>query len=118
MLWKELGAQLVILTPKKHDQILALTSHLPHAIAFSLIATIPDQFLNLSSSGLKDTTRIAGSDGNIWNQVFLSNRKNLISAISSFQKKLKNLELALENNNKKQLIDLLNSAKKKREKLG
>lgn len=117
LLWKELGALLVILTPKKHDQILALTSHLPHAIAFSLIGTIPDQFLNLSSTGLKDTTRIAGSDANIWNQVFLSNRKNLISAISSFQKKLKNLELALKNNNKKQLIGILNSAKKKREKL-
>jgi len=118
LLWKELGTLLIFLTPKKHDQILALTSHLPHAIAFSLISAIPDQFLNLSSSGLKDTTRIAGSDANIWNQVFLSNCKNLISAISSFKKKLKNLELALKNNNKKQLIGILNFAKKKREKLG
>jgi len=118
LLWRELGAQLVILTPKKHDQILALTSHLPHALAFSLIGAIPDHFLNLSSNGLKDTTRIAGSDANIWNQVFLSNRKNLISAISSFQTKLKNLELALKNNNKKELNSILCAAKKKREKLG
>jgi len=118
LLWKELGARLIILTPKKHDQILALTSHLPHALAFSLIGTIPDQFLNLSSSGLKDTTRISGSDANIWSQVFLSNRVNLISAISSFQKKLKSLELALKNNDKKQLINILTAARKKREKLG
>jgi len=118
LLWQKLGAAAVILSAKKHDQILAFTSHLPHAVAFSLIGSIPDQFLGLSSGGLKDTTRIAGSDACLWSQIFMSNRSNLLAAFSSFQKKFNVLKLALKNKNKKLLTKILGSAEKKRKKLG
>ncbi len=118
LLWQKLGAAVVILSAKKHDQILAFSSHLPHAVAFSLIGSIPDQFLSLSSGGLKDTTRIAASDANLWSQIFLSNRGNLLAAFSSFQIKLDALKLVLKNKNKKLLTKILESAAKKRKKLG
>jgi prephenate dehydrogenase len=118
LLWQKLGSRIVILTPKRHDQILALTSHLPHAVAFSLIGSIPDRFLSLSSGGLKDSTRISGSDPNLWSQVFLSNCSNLLAALSVFQIKLAALKLAIESRDKKLLTKILEAAKKKRDKLG
>jgi prephenate dehydrogenase len=118
LLWKKLGAKIVILSAKKHDQILAFTSHLPHALAFSLIGSIPDQCLLLSSSGLRDTTRISSSDAHLWSEIFLSNRSNLLAALSIFQNKLTALKLALESENERQLTKILVSANKKREKLG
>jgi len=118
LLWKKLGVKVIVLSPEKHDQVLAATSHLPHVVAFSLIASIPDRFLSLSSSGLRDITRISGSDAYLWSQIFLSNRSNLLSAVSSFQIKLSALKSALKNKNSKLLIKILAAAKKKREKLG
>jgi prephenate dehydrogenase len=117
LLWKKLGADIVILSAKKHDQILAFTSHLPHALAFSLIRSIPDQCLGLSSSGLRDTTRISSSDAHLWSEIFLNNRSNLLTALSIFQSKLTALKLALESKNNRQLVKILVSANKKRKKL-
>jgi len=118
LLWKKLGANIVILSAKKHDQVLAFTSHLPHALAFSLISSIPDRCLGLSSSGLRDTTRISSSDAKLWSEIFLSNRSNLLTALSIFQTKLTALKLALGSKNRSQLAKILASANKKREKLG
>lgn len=118
LLWRKLGAQIVMLTPKKHDQVLALTSHLPHSIAFSLINTVPDKFLTLGSGGLKDSTRIAASDAGLWSQIFLSNRLNLLKALTRFQSELGALKLALKNKNKKLITKILKLARQKRERLG
>ncbi|MDP3041316.1 MAG: prephenate dehydrogenase [Candidatus Omnitrophota bacterium] len=118
LLWKKLGAKTVILSAKKHDQALAFTSHLPHAVAFSLMNSIPNSSLGLSSSGLRDTTRISGSDAGLWSEIFLSNRINLLAGLSIFQAKLTALKFALESKNKKRLRKILLLAKKKREKLG
>lgn len=117
LLWRRLGARVVILTPKKHDQALAFTSHLPHAVAFSLIGSIPDKFLSISSGGLKDTTRISGSNELLWREIFLSNRENLLVSVSFFQAKLAALKLALEDKNMKRLTKILSAAKEKRERL-
>jgi len=118
LLWKRLGSRIVILSAKKHDFVLAFTSHLPHLVAFSLIGAIPDKFLKISSGGLKDTTRICGSDELLWSQIFLSNRKNLLEAVVCFQTKLAALKLALKNRDKKYLIKMLLAAKEKKVRLG
>jgi len=117
LLWQKIGAKTISMPPKQHDLILSFTSHLPHLVAFSLISTIPNKFLSLSSGGLKDSTRIAASDESLWSQVFLSNRKNLISAVSSFQTKLAALKLALMKKDVQCLTRILLSAKEKRERL-
>lgn len=116
-LWNKLGANIIILSAKKHDQVLAFTSHLPHAVAFSLINSIPDQYLSLSSSGLRDTTRISNSDAHLWTEIFLSNRINLLADLSIFQRKLSALKLSLARKNKGRLIEILAAANKKRKKL-
>ena len=118
LLWKSLGAKAIVLSARKHDQILACTSHLPHAVAFSLIKSIPEEFFKLSSKGLKDTTRIAASDAHLWSQIFFSNRRNLLTALAVFQIKLNTLILALKNNDKKLLIKILKTSQNKRRKLG
>ncbi len=117
LLWRKLGSRIVILSPKKHDQILALTSHLPHSIAFSLMNTVPDEFLSLSAGGLKDLTRIAASDADLWSQIFLSNRGNLLKALTCFESELGALKLALKNKNKKLITKILTLAGEKRKKL-
>jgi len=117
MLWKKIGAQVVLLSAKEHDKALAFTSHLPHVLAFSLISSIPEGYLSLSSSGLKDTTRIAGSDAQLWSEIFLSNRVNLLATLRIFQKQLAILKFALKNKNKPQLIRLLLLANAQRNKL-
>jgi prephenate dehydrogenase len=118
LLWHRLGADTVILSAQKHDRVLAFTSHLPHVVAFSLINSVPANSLVLGSSGLKDTTRISSSDANLWSQIFLSNRSNLLSAFSSLQNKINALKMAIKNKNKKLLTKILAVSKNKREKLG
>ncbi|MFA4992823.1 MAG: prephenate dehydrogenase [Candidatus Omnitrophota bacterium] len=118
LLWRKLGSRVVSLSPEKHDQVLAFTSHLPHAVAFSLIGCIPDDYLSLSSGGLRDSTRISASDANLWSEVFLSNHRNLLLSLSAFQAKLAVLKLALKRKNKKLLVSILSASSKKREKLG
>lgn len=118
LLWSRLGARIVILPAKKHDRILSLTSHLPHAIAFSLISAVPEQFFTLSANSLRDSTRISSSDADLWSGIFLSNRNNLLTALSIFQLKLSALKIALKNKDKKKLVKILKLAGNKRKKLG
>lgn len=116
-LWSQLGARMSLLSPSTHDKILSLISHLPHVIAFSLIESIPKRYLKFASSGLKDTTRIALSDDKLWEDIFLSNQKNLLEAIEFFQKNLSKLKSVIQIGNRKLLSIILKKAKAKRETL-
>ncbi|OGX15894.1 MAG: hypothetical protein A2166_02005 [Omnitrophica WOR_2 bacterium RBG_13_41_10] len=115
--WKQLGSRVSLLTPKAHDKILSLVSHLPHLAAFSLIETIPAQYLKFSASGLKGTSRVALSDAQLWADIFLTNRKNMLNAIRGFEKNISRLKSAIKNKNKKQLISILEKARNKRERI-
>ena len=117
-LWNKIGAKTMALSPSTHDKILSITSHLPHIAAFSLIKAVPDDYLKLSSGGLKDTTRIAGSDSEIWVDIFLSNQKNILQAIGVFEKNIKEIKSAIQRKDKVRLAKILRDSKLKREKLG
>lgn len=117
LLWKRVGARTVYLTPKMHDRVLAFTSHLPHIIAFSLITAIPDKYLPLSSTGLRDTTRIAASDNEIWEEIILSNKEQIINSISAFEGSLSRIKIAIQRKDKKALTSFLMQAKRKRDVL-
>ena len=116
-LWKKIGARVVILSAKKHDQLLGFTSHLPHAVAFSLMRSIPEQGLALTASGLRDSTRISSSDEHLWSEIFLSNRDNLLKALAIFQSNLSALKLALKSKDKIRLRKFILSANQKRNML-
>jgi len=116
-LWKQIGTKIIFITPAEHDRILSFISHLPHIIAFSLISSVPDDLLRFASGGLRDTTRIAGSEALLWRDIFLSNRKNLLKSIQQFENKLKGLKLVIQNKNAPALEKILKAAKSKREQL-
>jgi len=113
-LWNLVGTKVVFLTPDAHDKILSFTSHLPHIVAFSLIGAVPRKYFKFSATGLKDTTRIAASDSQIWCDIFLSNQKNIVRAMESFQERLSKIKSAINKKDKKLLHLILKEAKVKR----
>jgi len=115
LLWRSVGARTEILSPQIHDKILGFVSHLAHIAAFSLIGVIPKKYLKFASTGLKDTTRIAASDSELWAEIFLSNRANILRAIESLQGNIGRIKLAIKNRDKKKLSLILKEARAKRE---
>lgn len=100
-LWQSVGARPETIDPIKHDKVLAVTSHLPHLLAYSLIHFIADKdqkgtLSNYAAGGFKDFTRIAASDPDMWREISLVNRENILEAITDFQAHLNSLSTALE----------------------
>lgn len=114
LFWQHLGARTKLMDAESHDRILAFTSHLPHAAAFSLISALPQHILRLSAGGLRDATRIAMSEPKVWADIFLSNKKNVILALQCFEKELKRLENAIRLSDRKTMMNFLSGAVKKR----
>ena len=116
-MWQELGSKTVLLDPATHDRILSMVSHLPHVVAFALMGSIPRGYLRYASGGLRDTTRIAASDPDLWNEIFLTNRTQLIRAIESFQTRISSFKKALSKNDRARLKALMQQARINREML-
>jgi prephenate dehydrogenase len=91
-LWKQLGAKVCVINPAIHDHIVALVSHLPHMVSFALMNSIPPDYLRFSGSGLKDCTRLASSQSEIWRDICSTNRKEILASIKRFKIQLKTLE--------------------------
>ena len=116
-LWKKLGARTVVLSPLEHDKIIAFTSHLPHLTAFSLISSPPNNYLKYASGGLKDITRVAGSDAMLWADIFFTNKEQVLKSISSLENQLSEFKDIIRHNKQDKLIKKLEAAKLKRNKL-
>ena len=86
--WSALGCRLVETDPGAHDQSLALTSHLPHAVAAALAATVPAEALGLAAGAYRDGTRVAGADPALWSAIFRENRAPLLQALDRFEHEL------------------------------
>ncbi len=98
--WADLGAEVTTVAPDQHDEITAHISHLPQALATTLgtfLATKNPQWRNLSGNGLRDTTRIAGSDATMWIEIFQQNRDEVLRALRAFQDDLQGFQTALAN---------------------
>jgi cyclohexadieny/prephenate dehydrogenase len=90
-LWQRMGSMVSIMEPAHHDRVLAIVSHLPHLIAFTICGTADDladetrqQVLQFAASGFRDFTRIAASDPEMWRDVFLNNREALLEMLARF----------------------------------
>jgi prephenate dehydrogenase len=94
--WASLGCELVEMTPEAHDQSLAFTSHMPHAVAAALAASIPDEFLRLAAGAYRDGTRVAASDPALWAGIFCANRQPVLVALTAFQDQLAAFRAALQ----------------------
>jgi prephenate dehydrogenase len=98
--WADLGAEVVTVDPDRHDEIVAHISHLPQVLASSLcafLATRDPSWRNFAGGGLRDTTRIAGSDPKLWTTILEQNRDEVLRALRDFQDELQGFQAALAN---------------------
>lgn len=112
--WQSLGANVTSMMPAKHDAALAITSHLPHLVAVALAASTPAEFLPLTASGWRDTTRIAGADAKIWQPIFAANRDSVLDALDVLSQTLAGLRESLEQGDYETLVATLEAAAKKK----
>ena len=117
--WEKIGSKVDIMDVKKHDHILAITSHIPHLIAYNIVSTslnIQDEkkseIVKYSASGLRDFTRIAASNPIMWRDIFIQNKKNTSELINKFISNLEELKKAIENNDEKKLELIFSKTKK------
>jgi cyclohexadieny/prephenate dehydrogenase len=101
-LWTALGSQVEIMSASHHDQVLAITSHLPHLIAYTIVDTatfLEDEtrreVVKFSASGFRDFTRIAASDPIMWRDIFLNNREAVLEMLGRFTEDLTALQRAI-----------------------
>ncbi len=101
-LWELTGAEVDLMTPEHHDRVLAITSHLPHLIAFTIVGTVADlerqtqsEVFKYAAGGFTDFTRIAASDPTMWRDVFLNNREAVLEMLGRFTEDLVRLQRAI-----------------------
>ncbi|WP_066558555.1 prephenate/arogenate dehydrogenase family protein [Croceicoccus bisphenolivorans] len=100
--WRELGATVETMAPDHHDLVLAVTSHVPHLIAYTIVGTASDledvtrsEVIKYSAGGFRDFTRIAASDPTMWRDVFLSNKDAVLEILQRFSEDLTALQRAI-----------------------
>ena len=100
--WRKLGSQVEIMTPEHHDMVLAITSHVPHLIAFNIVNTAAhlervtdSEVIKFSAGGFRDFTRIAASDPVMWRDVFLNNKDAVLEMLGRFSEDLVTLQRAI-----------------------
>ena len=107
-----------------HDYILSLTSHLPHAVAYSIVKTainnegkFKDDVIQYSAGGLRDFTRIAASDPLMWKDIFIDNSDNILRVLDNYSKNLEEIKTAIKNKDSKKLLEIFSSTKKVRKEI-
>ena len=100
--WRALGSDVEIMDADHHDLVLAITSHIPHLIAYNIVGTVADleedtllEVVKYSASGFRDFTRIAASDPTMWRDVFLSNKGAVLEMLGRFSEDLSGLQRAI-----------------------
>lgn len=111
--WEALGANVECMTPQHHDLVLAVTSHVPHLIAYTIVGTASDleqvtrsEVIKYSAGGFRDFTRIAASDPTMWRDVFLNNREAVLEILQRFSEDLTALQRAIRWGKGEELFDL------------
>lgn len=117
-LWQGCGSDVEVMTPKHHDKILAITSHLPHLIAYTIVGTATDleddiksEVIKFSASGFRDFTRIAASDPTMWRDIFLNNKDAVLDIIQRFNEDLTELQKAVRRGNGEALFDFFSKTR-------
>ncbi len=113
--WSSLGATVFVMSPERHDQIVASTSHVPHLLASLLAHATPRSTLPLTATGWLDTTRIAAGDPELWTQILLDNREHVLKSLARFEKTMQRARAALDRRDGKTLVRLLTEAKATRD---
>ena len=122
--WSKLGSKTKRMTFEDHDYVLSLTSHLPHAVAYSIVKTainkedkFKDDVIQYSAGGLRDFTRIAASDPLMWKDIFIDNSVNILKVLDNYSKNLNEIKDAIKNKDSKKLLEIFSSTKKVRKEI-
>ena len=122
--WKKLGSRILFMQEHEHDKVFAVTSHLPHLVAYNLIKTAQDfqkthkkNIIKYSAGGLRDSSRLAASNEIMWRDVFFNNSKNISKIIDLFIRNLKNFKMDINKKRNSLLLDKLKKSKKARQQI-
>ena len=122
--WHSCGSDVELMTPEHHDMVLAITSHLPHLIAYNIVGTAADledvtdsEVIKYSASGFRDFTRIAASDPTMWRDVFMNNREAVLEMLGRFSEDLSVLQRAIRFGDGDTLFNLFTRARGVRRKI-
>ncbi len=122
--WVDLGSKIKVMSFEHHDYILSLTSHLPHAVAYSIVKTaisddnkFKDDVIQYSAGGLRDFTRIAASDPLMWKDIFIDNSENILKVLDNYSKNLDEIKSAIKNKDSEKLLEIFSSTRKVRKEI-
>ena len=122
--WKKLGSRILFMQEQEHDKVFAVTSHLPHLVAYNLIKTAQDfqkthkkNVIKYSAGGLRDFSRIAASNEIMWRDIFFNNSNNISKIIDLFIRNLKNFKIDINKKRNSLLLDKLKKSKKARQQI-
>ena len=122
--WSKLGSKTKLMTFEDLDYVLSLTSHLPHAVAYSIVKTainkedkFKDDVIQYSAGGLRDFTRIAASDPLMWKDIFIDNSENILKVLDNFSENFNEIKDAIKNKDSKKLLEIFLSTKKVRKEI-
>ena len=117
-MWQAFGMQIECMKAEHHDRVLAMTSHVPQLIAYSIVATateleehMREEVIKYSAAGFRDFTRLAGSDPIMWRDVYLYNKDAVLEMLGRFTEDLTSLQKAIRNNEKNTLEKIFTSTK-------
>ncbi|WP_230409006.1 bifunctional prephenate dehydrogenase/3-phosphoshikimate 1-carboxyvinyltransferase [Zooshikella harenae] len=119
-LWQGIGADVLQMDIQRHDEVLAVTSHLPHLLAFSLVDTLATErdnqdIFRYAAGGFRDFTRIAASDPTMWHDIFVANKGAVLRALNDFTADLVKLQKAVETEDSQYMLGVFTRAKVARE---
>lgn len=122
--WTALGSKVERMDPQRHDLVLAVTSHIPHLIAYNMVATAYDmeavtegEVVKFSAAGFRDFTRIAASDPTMWRDVFLNNKDAVLEVLGRFEEDLTALRKAIRNADGQKLFDTFTESRRIRREI-
>lgn len=119
-MWQSVGAEVLTMSVEEHDEVLGATSHLPHAIAYSLVDTLAHDINNpnifrYAAGGFRDFTRIASSDPTMWHDIMRANKTGVLHAMDLFIANLTRLRTSIENEDSQYMLDVFTRAKNVRD---
>lgn len=115
--WTKVGATVKTVSPDEHDAIVAYTSHVPHLLAYGLMDAIPGDHLPFGATGLKDTTRIASSNPELWADICMQNAKNMTKSLDEIIRVVAGYRKAIVVGDENFLVESFKKAKEKRDGL-
>ena len=116
--WRSIGSNTYDISSRKHDLVMSQTSHIAHLLSFMFVKVLPKSIIKkdlslLMGGGIKEHIRLSKSDSDMWSDIFIDNRKNLINSITKINKQLLNLKKLLQNSNKNAIKSSLKGVQKK-----